>query len=218
MSPPAWDMHWGFSNDPAGTGRGKETGKSINVAKYSKKPDATQKDYAVEWLDFRKNWDGAIKNGTGTIVVDTATEMYELIRLAYFGKLTQVMPHHYGPVNAEMKEMIRMAYDTNMSVIFLHKMRKAYQDDKWTGGYEPAGWADMPFQVQANIEIWRDDAPITSGQWKRGKGGDLSADGLSWVYPFHVFIKDCNINMEMTGTDHTADLFGFDTFLKECYK
>ncbi len=42
-----------------------------------------------------------------SIVIDTASEAWELVRLARFGKLTQVMPQHYGPVNTEFRDMIK---------------------------------------------------------------------------------------------------------------
>ena len=62
-----------------------------------------------------------------TISVDTATELWELLRMARFGKLTQVMPYQYGPVNAEFRSLIRMAYASDKNLILLHKMRKVYK-------------------------------------------------------------------------------------------
>ena len=54
-----------------------------------------------ELQKFETNYQTALKQAR-TIVIDTGTELWELMRLAAFGKLTQVMPHHYAPVNQEM--------------------------------------------------------------------------------------------------------------------
>ena len=60
-----------------------------------------QGDYATLWADLKVKLAKAWSMDEGTVVMDTASEAHELSRLAAFGKLTQVMPHHYGPVNAE---------------------------------------------------------------------------------------------------------------------
>jgi hypothetical protein len=91
-----------------------------------------------------------------SIVWDTATEVWELIRLARFGKLAQVMPVQYGPVNAEMRGLIRTAYDSNKNFIMLHKMKAEYVNDKRTGKYERAGFNDSEYIVQVNLSTFHD--------------------------------------------------------------
>lgn len=91
-----------------------------------------------------------------TIVWDTATEIWELLRLARFGRLTQVMPYQYGPVNAEFRALIREAYKYDKNLILLHKMRPVYINDKRVDKYEKAGFGDTGFLVQLNAEIQYD--------------------------------------------------------------
>ena len=76
--------------------------------------------------------------------------------MARFGKLSQVMPHQYGPVNAEWRRLIRKAYDSDVNLILLHKMKKKYVNDKWNGSYERSGFADIGFLAQCNAEVSRD--------------------------------------------------------------
>jgi AAA domain len=91
-----------------------------------------------------------------TLVIDTGTEMWELARLAEFGKLEQVKSHHYGPLNREFREIIQSVYARkNLNAIFTHKVKKEYVDDKTTGKVERAGFGDMPFLVQCNIEHYK---------------------------------------------------------------
>ena len=92
-----------------------------------------------------------------TIVADTATEMWELKRLAAFGKLTQVLPHHYTQVNAEFTALVKEAYNRlDLNVIFVHKQKKQYKTNKdgkdaWTGKWERAGFGDLPYLVDVNL-------------------------------------------------------------------
>lgn len=88
-----------------------------------------------------------------TVVVDTGTELWELARLAHLGKLDKVMPHHYGPVNKDFRNIVQLVYERkDLNAVFIHKMKKEYKDDKWKGGYQTAGMSDMPFLVQVNLE------------------------------------------------------------------
>src|ERR1700723_169108 len=92
--------------------------KEIYIAEYelSMQPgeaSAVEVAEAAEkvWQQFISNYrDGLASCGNGTTVVDTGTEMWELLRLARFGKLTQVMPHHYGPVNKERTRQVGGGY------------------------------------------------------------------------------------------------------------
>lgn len=91
-----------------------------------------------------------------TVVVDTATEMWELARLAEFGKLEQVKSHHYGPLNREFRQIIQSVYARkDLNAIFTHKVKKQYVDGDYTGKMERAGFGDMPFLVQVNLEHYK---------------------------------------------------------------
>jgi len=119
-----------------------------------------------------------------TIVFDTATEIWELLRIARFGRLTQVMPYQYGPVNKEYRDLIREAYAYDKNLILLHKMKAQYVNDKRTGEYERAGFNDTGFLVQVNAQVYR---------YSREDGGE-----------FNLSVKDCRQNPELAGED---DLF-----------
>lgn len=94
-----------------------------------------------------------------TLVVDTASELWEMCRLARFGKLAQVMPTDYGPVNAEFRELIKRCYDREDLVsVWTHKNKKEYMAkttskgtvDSWTGKWERAGFGDTGSLVDVN--------------------------------------------------------------------
>lgn len=119
---------------------------------------ATAKEEAEqEWNRFVDIWTQMMDlRSVRTLVVDTATELWDLARVAYFGKLNQVKPHNYVEVNAEFRRIIRMPFESSdKNVILLHKMKKRYVNEKWDGSYERAGFNDVGFLVQADCQIHR---------------------------------------------------------------
>ncbi len=116
--------------------------------------------YKTQWDRFKAGYFAAVRNNQGTVIVDTGTEMYGLIRLAAFGRLSQIMPHLYGPINADLASIVRVAYEnTGVNVIFLHKMGAQWVDNKRTGLWERKGWPDIGYQVQVNLRTVRVDQP-----------------------------------------------------------
>jgi hypothetical protein len=148
------------------------------------------------WDQFMANYrDGLASCGNGTTLIDTGTETWELLRLARFGKLTQVMPHHYGPVNKEMQEMIREGFSHNCNVIFLHKRKDEWENyigsdgkekGKKTGRKTRVGFSDMPFLVQVNAVCERVDLD--------GGGSD-----------FQITVEDCRQNPTVNGVTMPND-------------
>jgi hypothetical protein len=141
------------------------------------------------WQQFVSNYrDGLASCGNGTTVVDTDTELYELLRLARFGKLTQIMPHHYGPVNAELRDVIRESYDHDANVFFLSKKTDIWENYVGADGKEKGrktglkgrkGFGDLPFLVQVVASTVRED----------------TGDGTA----FNVQIEDCRFNPQANG-------------------
>lgn len=108
------------------------------------------------WEALRKAYYGVLRiPEVRTVIFDTATEIWELLRICRFGKLTQVMPFQYGPVNAEFRRLLKDCYSTQKNLILLHKMKPVYIDDKRTKNFENAQFSDTPYLVQVNLEAYR---------------------------------------------------------------
>ena len=102
------------------------------------------------WGKFKQDFVSALQSDARTVVIDTATEGYELIRLARLGKLTQVKPFHYALPNYEYKALLDEALkNPKINVIFLHKQKRKYVNDIWNGEYERAGFGGIEYIVQA---------------------------------------------------------------------
>ncbi len=177
-------------------------GKELFISDFRAYSDATsQKEWERVWEEVKRAYINALASPhVRTVTIDTETEMWELCRLARFGKLDQVKSHHYGPVNAEYRELIRKVYDTDKNLILLRKLKDEYVDDKRTGNKEMAGYKDIPYQVQCNAYLWR--------RTKAGKTANLrvinKGDGV-----FVVTVVDSRQNPALAGEEFEEPLVDF---------
>lgn len=119
---------------------------------------------------FMAAWDDAF-TWARTIVVDTHTEIWELLRLARFGTLTPrgSIAAMYGPLNAEFRSIFKRFREQDLNggggvnVIAVGQIRERYRNDKPTGKMEPAGQKEMPYYADITV------------QTKRGKRGEFKA-------------------------------------------
>lgn len=167
--------------------------KPISGEDMKKREEAETKSklaqYEAHWLKGRDAFESAVGNSQiRSIVVDTNSEFYESIRLARLGKLTQVMPQHYGPVKEEFRSVMQLAkYRKDINVIFIHKMKKEYKenskgDSNWTGKWEMQGFDDMGYIAQVVITHLREPVP----------GGGVN---------FGIRIDDCRQNPDVIGLE-----------------
>lgn len=124
-------------------------------------------DWEALWEEYKRDWMAAMRNFR-TVIQDTGTATWELCRLARFGKLTQVSPHHYGPVNAEFDSIIKLPQQFDgVNCLISHRYKKEYKGpgaaqktkaaegevkEMWTGGFERQGYGGTPFEMQLVIE------------------------------------------------------------------
>ena len=161
------------------------------------------------WKAIRQDYCDALDTKEiRTIICDTGTEMWENCRLSWFGKLTEVLPHHYAKPNKEWSDLVRMGYENDKNVIWLHKLKDEYTGNKRTGEYKRAGQSDMGFLVQVAGRAWKDPKVSTVPD------------------KFHYTVTDCRFNPEIEGLDFGGEecnfpmiasyaLYGDDSKMKE---
>lgn len=118
----------------------------------------------------RDAWEDA-KGWARTIMVDTDTDLYALLRLARFGKLTQVKPHHYGPVYAEWRGLYRYFREQNdHNLVFCSMMTEKYVNDKATGLMVPDVQKNTPYDAEVRVRTESNVAAMMTGgrkvDWK----------------------------------------------------
>lgn len=127
-----------------------------------------------------------------SIFIDTASELWDLLRIARLGKLTQVMPVQYASVNAEFRQLLQVLLCSGKNVVLSHKVKPEYVNDQKTNRFERAGFGDVGFDVQVEL--------VSSRDLKR-EGDDQ----------FAITFDDCRANKNLVGTT----LYGKDVnFLK----
>lgn len=123
-----------------------------------------------------------------SVVWDTATEIWELIRLAAFGKLTNVMPHHYVQVNNGFRGLIRAAFDSNTNLVMIHRLKDEWvnytssdgkEKSKRSGRKERAGFSDVGFACQVMVQTFFNQEEEDS--------------------PFQMKVLKCTQNPQITG-------------------
>lgn len=140
-------------------------------------------DFKARWEAFVAAYRDALNDkAVRSVVVDTGTLAWELLRMARLGKLTKVMPVQYVQCNQEMTELVRAAYRTDKNVVWVHEEKEEYVKDKWTGAYVMAGFSRMGYGVQATVRMARDP----------------EAEGLE---AFGLEILECRHDAECNGTE-----------------
>jgi hypothetical protein len=139
-----------------------------------------------ELAKVETNYQTALKQAR-TIIIDTGSELWELLRLAAFGKLDKVMPHQYAEVNQQMTRLIKLAYDSEANLIITHRLKEQWVNDKKTGLYEFSGMKDVPFLVQAHARMWNGE------------------DG------YHLRVGKCRQNATVVGLELTNGMITFPT-------
>jgi hypothetical protein len=164
--------------------------KSIYVRSYDI-PDPASKDVQEEAkkirLSFKRDYQDAIASypKIRSIVWDTATELWELLRLAEFGKLTQIPPVFYTNINNEMRRIIRTATESDTNLIMVHRLK-----DEWIG-------------QKGNRE--------NTGRKVRAGYGEVDSDCAVMIQTifkerqFSLEVLKCTQNPAITGTPYTEE-------------
>lgn len=184
--------------------KARQENRRVAVYEYRVPPSNQSKtEYEREWLKVEKALTAILLNkNIRSGVIDTGTEIWEMLRLARFGKLTQVMPHQYGPVNNEMKDLVKAMVDrADLNTVWIHKLKKEYKTNKagtdsWTGKFERAGFGDMPYLCDVVVEHFFDMEEREFGI--RVKGSRYNAT--------HI-----------VGQEYRGDLCNFAMLAAECF-
>lgn len=193
----------------AGLDQGKNRMPAYYFAKPKPAPGKGTKDLSYTqavadrarevWKQLKDDYEEALQSKARTLVMDTGTGCYELARYAAFGKLTQVKPHHYGPLKQEFQGLVHRAYDFDKNVIWIHRLKPEWVDrigkdgekeSAKSGRLERAGYSDMGFEVQANVRL--------SKESDKKKGTHFKAT-----------ILDCRLNQGLDGEELEDEMCNF---------
>lgn len=92
-----------------------------------------------------------------SVMIDTASELLDVRKLAEYGRNTQIMQMYYGGFYADLRWMVKLALDNDANVLFIHRAKKEYINDTWKGDYELEGWRGIIYEAQVHVTHDRDD-------------------------------------------------------------
>lgn len=94
----------------------------------------TQAEAVKAWGAFTGVWRDAMQDkALRTIVLDTASYAWILIRMMEFGKLSSVWMKEYERVNAPFESLFYMAEDYGKIIVAIHRVSEEYAKDPKTG-------------------------------------------------------------------------------------
>ncbi len=164
-------------------------------------PSETMEDNEKRWEAIISAYKNSLEDGhIRSILFDTDTEGWEIVRLAYLGKLIGVKELRYPEINSIFRNIIDMALSHDKNVIFTCRLRKQYvktgkQSEKghdisaWNGKWEESGFGEFGSIVQANLR-----AKI------------VNEDGVNVPT---IRIINCRQNMQMNGEVFEGELATF---------
>lgn len=122
--------------------------------------DATEDQIKKAASPIRKRFwddvDAAVKRNVRSMTFDNATELWEIDRLAEWGKLS-MKAHHYTPLNARWKRLFKMLLMGKSNAIILQRLVDEWKDEKPTGNLKPSGYSKIGFEAQEVLTAWRGD-------------------------------------------------------------
>lgn len=95
---------------------------------------AVAKEANIIWEEFKRDWIRALSQGRilaggrfekyRSVVCDTGTELYQLLRLARHGRVAKIPPIAYPDLYAEFRrDIIKPVYRSGCNVIWTHKLK-----------------------------------------------------------------------------------------------
>lgn len=194
-----------------------------HIAKPHDREEAAQAHAEAEWKRFHAAFLKAVhepvlvnakgqKIAARTIVLDTGSETYEMLRLAYFGKLTQVPTFLYRETNSIMRSIVRESLDSDVNLILTHKLssewKKVGEKQMKSGAYERKGFDEMGHLVQANLFAYR--APLAAAaaaQWKYKVG---TGEAHEWLAEPRAAKNDLGFRLRVLDSRHDPNLEGLE--------
>lgn len=164
-----------------------DEGKEIHHFDYNVGGHSGEKDWETLWARFDKDfYDAAEADFIRTLVLDSDTDVWELLRLARFGKTEAIMPNRYTPLNKEMRDLFEAVNATDKNLIVVSEMKRNYKEFRdangnvrpyWEGDYVPHGWSNTGFKVQMNATSHFD---VKTNE-------------------FSLYVNDCGVNPNLAG-------------------
>jgi hypothetical protein len=122
--------------------------------------------YQALWNGFKSDLSDALASDGGTIVFDSATQIWSLVQKVYLDKIMkrresrsqQVYPFDYADANIAYEGLISAVKENkDMNLVLTHRAREIYSNKgQRTGTYEAQQNSRTPYFVQWVVQLYKD--------------------------------------------------------------
>ena len=133
--------------------------KEIHMYEYGRTKGMEMSVWRAVWDEFVTDFKAAVAHPEiRTIGIDTDTDLWEIRRIAQFGRASSV-PTAYSALNKDLRDLFNMVRHTDKNLVVLTEMKKKYvtrivrtpkgehEQASWDGTYEMVGWSGTPYKV-----------------------------------------------------------------------
>ncbi len=103
-------------------------------------------------------------NTGGTIIVDSATDLYDFVVVAHKDRLGKDpakpvgLPIQWAPIQNEMRDLIRKIRRLGrFHLVLTERVKAEYEGEKATGKFPPRGFRELPHWVDLHLSLWPDE-------------------------------------------------------------
>lgn len=129
--------------------RAREQGKEVSLVDFSftAVPGLSEKELSKTARDQFDEFASlliALSPNYRSVLLDTHSDAYDLLRYARFGRLTNVKPTDYGPLNAEWFLLFKtLKHTCDCNFVAIGKQKEQYRGNQASGKMVPAGHKEM---------------------------------------------------------------------------
>ena len=158
-------------------------------------------EYKKLWAEVEDLYNEALSHNSGTLVIDSESQSWELQMLAEFGRTDQIMPRDRGNLNSDKRAFINACLSSDMNIIFCSRLREVWIDNKATGTYERRGYNGLDYDCQ--VVAW------SVKRQAKDVMGNVVGDT-----EFGLQVMDSRLNPSMEGKTYWGPMCRFDVVME----
>lgn len=200
-----FNMDWGLEHH---IDRLKAEGRELYVANYlSVSPELTEAEAETMLMSFERDYATALKKGQGTIVIDTSTQLWQLVSKVFLDDIKkkrrdgQIYPFDYANANAYFQNLINQVKGNGMNMVLIQRAKEKYgPNGQPTGTYEIQGNNQVPYLMQVVLHLVKEGTGVATQHkgiiescWQTSK-----VEGMELVNPSYPSISNLIHTMSET--------------------
>lgn len=183
----------------------KMVGRSIQEVVVRYEVGWQQAQYQSLWKQLMTLYDDALASESGTLVIDSETENWELQMLSEFGRTSQIMPRNRQNLNTEKRAFINKCLESKINVVFCSRTKEVWANEQNTGQYARRGYNALDFDIQ--LVAW------TAKRWNPALSYDAQQRPVGGT-EYGVQVIDTRFRGEMEGQTYWGATARFDMLLE----